>query len=252
MSQPSRPRVLVIEHERNTGIDFVGERLTAAGLELVTVGPEVGVPLPETMQGYAALVVLGGVPGPSDDQTAWWLPQTRELICGAVDAGLPVLGLCLGAQLIAIACGGEVSSAAYPEVGVFEVEPLPAAADDPLLRHLRGPTPVLQWHYLEVTRLPAGAVLLARSERCAVQAFRLGDRVWALQSHPEATEQTPLEWSADGPGELAAQGTTPEAVRDAMVQHAGTMTRRWGAVADAWAQEVRGHPASGQVGSLTR
>ncbi|XVX21794.1 type 1 glutamine amidotransferase [Actinomycetota bacterium] len=251
MSQPTRPRVLVIEHERNTGIDFVGERLYAAGLDLVTVGPEIGVPLPETTQGYAALVVLGGVPGPSDDETAWWLPQTRELIRQAVAGGQPVLGLCLGAQLIAVACGGEVGYAAYPEVGVFEVKPLPAAADDPLLCHLDGPTQVLQWHYLEVSRLPAGAVVLARSERCPVQAYRLGDRVWGLQSHPEATPQTPLEWSTEGPAELAAQGTTPEAVHAAMLRHSQVMTRTWGAVADAWAEVVHAHALSDPVGSLT-
>ena len=101
------------------------------------------------------------------------LVAERELIGHAVGAGVPVLGVCLGAQLLASACGAEVFRGEHPEVGVGEVELTPDGQRDPVLGPAGSPLPVLHWH-ADTFVLPPGAIRLARSYRYPNQAFRIG------------------------------------------------------------------------------
>jgi GMP synthase-like glutamine amidotransferase len=146
--------------------------------------------VPPSVEGDA-LIVLGGPMGANDDGVAPWLPATRALISTAIDDGVPTLGICLGAQLLAVAAGGEVlRGSAGPELGLGEVT---VPVGDELLE--AGSMPVVQWHYDSVTRLPDGAVLLASSAQYEVQAFRLGEVAWGLQFHVEATSEMVRDWA---------------------------------------------------------
>ena len=127
---------------------------------------------------------LGGSMHAWDEESLPFLARERELLREAVDEGVPVLGICLGGQVLARALGAEVRPAEQPEVGWLQVEATPEAAGDPLLAHLRAPVGVYQWH-LDVFDMPDGAVRLARSDRAEHQAFRYGERAWGLQFHPE-------------------------------------------------------------------
>ena len=111
-----------------------------------------------------------------------------------------MLGVCLGAQLIAKAAHAEVSALPEPEVGWVDVELTEEAADDPLFAGLPSRFRSFQWHYYELAA-PTGARVLARSD-CCLQAFRLGDSVWGVQFHPEVTRPTLEEWLSGAPDEL--------------------------------------------------
>ena len=191
---PERP-ILVIENDLDAPVARLGTWLREAGAELVMCTPEIGQPVPADLAGYSALVVLGGEMNAYDDQAAPWLPQVRRLLAEAVRAELPTLGVCLGAQLLAVATGGRVSAAETPEYGAQLVAKRQAAADDPLFRELPITPDVLQWHVDEISELPPGAVLLASSPVCAVQAYRVGRLAWGIQFHIETTPEIVTEWA---------------------------------------------------------
>lgn len=206
--------MLVIEHAEYGGIGHFGPWLRDGGAEPVTVRPYCGEPLPD-LAGYDGLIVLGGEMGALDDDAAPWLPGVRDRLAAAVRTGLPVLGICLGAQLLAAACGGEIARAAdvpgaEPEIGVHDVTVDPG--DDPLLGDLPEVIPATQWHLDLVTRTPPGAVTLARTPTCPHQAYRVGERAWGVQFHPEVLRGDLDGWNRSGAATLAGLGTTPEAV----------------------------------------
>ncbi|MFI7032333.1 type 1 glutamine amidotransferase [Microbispora rosea] len=227
-------RLIVIEHEAEAGLGFFAGRLEAAGVEAEVVRPYKGEPVPG--RAHAGLLVLGGAAAAWDDEGYGWLPATRDLIARAVDEGVPTLGICLGAQLMTMACGGTVERGdAGLEIGLGEIEPLPEAVADPLLSALpSGPVRAIQYHYDAMTTLPEGAVRLATGARYANQAYRLGDRAWAVQFHPEATPEIFASWTAGGdlPPERAGE-------LNAQVEAAGDELRRtWGPFAEAFAAQL--------------
>ena len=195
----------------------LGEWLTDAGLELVVVRAHAGDPVPASLDGYAALVVLGGdqhvYPGPAGEPGAAWFADLEALLRTAVRERVPTLGVCLGAQLLATAHVGTVAPApAGPEIGAELVAKRDVAERDPLFGPLPMLLDVVQWHHDEVTELPAGAVLLAASTRYPHQAFRLGESAWALQFHIECDPAMIADWTKGNEALLAELGTSPEAV----------------------------------------
>lgn len=150
-----------------------------------------------------ALVVLGGRMDANDDVRSPWLPVVRQLFRDAVDARIPTLGICLGHQVLATAFGGEVTVGAQgqDEEGAVDIHWAEDAGEDPLVGQLARdtrPAVVAESHHDAVTRLPEGATLLASSDACAVQAFRVGSAV-GVQFHPEASPELMGRW-ADGHG----------------------------------------------------
>ncbi len=194
------PRCLVVQHSPTEDAGLLGDWLTGAGLALEVLEPYAGVPVPADPSGYAAVLVLGGAMAAWEDDVAPWLPATRRLLRAAVDAGVPTLGVCLGSQLLALACDGSVErGAAGPEYGACVVRLRPEATEDALLGAVPprpdALVPVVQWHTDAVTELPPGAVLLADSEAYAVQAFRVGACAWGLQFHIETTTEMVARWA---------------------------------------------------------
>jgi GMP synthase-like glutamine amidotransferase len=136
-----------------------------------------------SLESFDALIVMGGPMGVYDEDAFPWLRDEKALIKAAIEAGKTVMGICLGAQLIACVCGAEVKSNTHKEIGWF---PLTAQApDEPLARLLDGQN-VFHWHG-DTFDLPKGAVWLASSEACPHQAFRLGRNVFGFQFHLETT-----------------------------------------------------------------
>ena len=153
-----------------------------------------------------------------------WLRQ-------AVDTGLPVLGVCLGAQLLAKALGARVYANRVKEIGWYATELLPAAADDRLFCDIASPVTVFHWHG-DTFDLPHGAVQLARSAQCENQAFRFGPSAYALQFHLEMTAAMIDEWLCEGNncGELSGLSyIDPAAIRAQTPQQLPPMQRMAGA-----------------------
>jgi GMP synthase (glutamine-hydrolysing) len=194
MSESSAsPRILVVENEPAAGIGNFGDWLQEAGLVLEICRPHARSPVPAAT-GADGLIVLGGPMGARDDDRAPWLPATRGLLRRAAEARTPTLGICLGAQLLALGCGGQVEPGAHGcHIGpVWETIDVP---DDPLLSGLPSPAPFVHWHCDVITRLPEGAAVLAHTRAYPHQAFRLGRRAWGVQFHPEATIANLTAWA---------------------------------------------------------
>ena len=183
-----------------------------------------------------------------DDDVAPWLPATRRLLSEAVARGLPTLGICLGAQLLASATGGTVERGPDgPELGVLGVLLAPSAADDELAGHLvaaLGPgIAAPQGHHDAVTVLPPGAVLLASSPRYPHQLFRVGARAWGVQYHPEVLAEDFEAWMDEDAAHLSAADTSAAEVMQAFAAARDALLDSARAHADAFADIVRGHAA---------
>jgi GMP synthase (glutamine-hydrolysing) len=144
---------------------------------------------------YNALIVLGGPQMPDQGDKYPHLNEEMRCIEEAMKQDIPVLGICLGAQLIAYTLGGKVRPLKQWEIGWYDLAPTPAAAADPLFCSLTHPHPVFQWHGYTFD-IPVGAVHLARSETCPNQVFRYGQHAYGLQCHLELDERLINRWLA--------------------------------------------------------
>ena len=186
-------KILVVQQQNLGGPEAFGAALAELGGRLDIRNGQAGDDLPGDGGGHDALLLLGGSMNALEDAAYPYLPQSVALIRNFHDRAKPVLGICLGAQLIARAFGGRVYVLDAPELGFVEVA-LNGAAD-PLLAALEPPLPVMQWHY-DSFDLPADAVLLATSPTCRNQAFRLGETTHGLQFHFEVSRALVEGWLA--------------------------------------------------------
>jgi GMP synthase-like glutamine amidotransferase len=190
-----RTRLLVIQPSDVDPVERLGEWLAQAGAQLTVCCPAAdGVP--ERLDDADGVVCMGGAMGAYDDADHPWLAALRSLLAAAVARRLPVLGVCLGGQLLAAATGGAVRRAVDgPEAGTLLIAKRDAAAHDPLFAQLPLTPDVIQFHHDEVHRLPPGATLLASSLRYVNQAFRVGAAGYGLQCHIETSPATVLSWA---------------------------------------------------------
>ena len=179
-------RLLVLQHCPVTPAGLVGEQAIARGAELVTLFPHGGDAVPASMDGLDGLILLGGPMHAGDDAGHPAFAPMLSLIRQCGEAEVPVLGLCLGAQLIARAFRGRVYPFGGLEVGYPPVELTPAGERDPLFRGLAREQRIMQMHE-DSFDLPEGAVLLMRNPICENQAFRIGASIYGIQAHPEVT-----------------------------------------------------------------
>lgn len=188
-------RLLVFQHIAVEHPGVLADFLAADGLAWDAVELDLGEPIPP-LDGYDALWVMGGPMDVWQEDAHPWLLAEKAAIREWVARDRPFLGVCLGHQLLADALGGRVGLMPGPEVGVLTVEMTEAARTDPLLAGFGPFETCLQWHGAAVLEPPAGAVVLAQSPACAVQAMRVGRRAYGLQYHVEATAATVPEWAA--------------------------------------------------------
>jgi GMP synthase (glutamine-hydrolysing) len=188
-------QVLSVIHGNEARAELFAPAIEAGGHRLDEWSFSWGTPPPQPLDSYDAVLVFGGaMHADHDDSHPWLVPETRWLE-QLVASGTPVLGICLGVQLLARAAGALVGPLSEPEIGWYDVELTDAGLDDPVLGALPRTFEALQWHHYTYG-LPAGAVELARSAACT-QAFRLGDACWGVQFHPEVTQSQLDGWFAD-------------------------------------------------------
>ena len=197
--------VLILKNVSTEGPGAIAEFLSAAGesFQIVELERE---PLPSPDE-FTSLVILGGPMSVNDTALYPYLLREEELVRKFIDQGRRVLGVCLGAQMMAKALGARVYPGAEKEIGWYDINLTDDALKDPAMGALAAEpstgrtersVKVFQWHG-ETFDLPAGAVHLADSSLFANQAFRMGEAAYAFQFHIEAQKKTIFEWLADEP-----------------------------------------------------
>ncbi len=184
---------VVIQHVAFEGPGSLAPAVRDSGHDLRVVRTDLdeALPAPDALAEMAGLVVMGGPMGVHDDLA--WLEEERKLLRAAVEADLPVLGVCLGAQQLAAALGAEVIRGPAPECGAGEVHLTTAALQDSVFGPAPTPLPCVHWHR-DTFSLPEGAVRLARDDAYENQAFRVGERAYGLQFHVEVTASLVAHW----------------------------------------------------------
>lgn len=224
-------RVLVVQPSEIDPPGRLGEWLVDAGAELTVVPADVPE-LPESLDGFEALVVLGGEMNALDDANHPWLRQVRGLLSESVSERIPALGICLGAQLLAAATGGQVgASPEGPDAGPKLVAKRDVAAEDVLLGPVALTPDVIQFRQDEVTALPPTAQLLASAPHTENQAFRVGDCCYGLQFHIETTTDTVLSWAEALP-EVAEAARPGHLDREHLDQVHADLAETWRPVAE--------------------
>jgi GMP synthase (glutamine-hydrolysing) len=206
-------RILAIVHQLDAGPGVFSEAIAASGAQLDPWLLPEGGPPPHDPRDYAAVLSFGGAMHVDQEREHPWLGEEKALLADLLERGVPLLGVCLGAQLLAEAAGAPVRRARVPEIGWHEVKTTQEAAGDPLLAALAPRFDALHWHSYEF-QLPGEAVALARTESC-LQAFRLGAAAWAIQFHAEVTLSDFESWIDDyrNDPDAVALALDPEALR---------------------------------------
>ena len=202
-------RVLVVQHEPFEGPGTLGEALS--GCELRLVRTFAGDPVPARLA-EDGLVVLGGGMGVYEADRHPYLREEMRLLEAAVRDGRPVLGICLGSQLLAAALGASVAKAPRKEIGWFEVGLLPGATDDALFAGAPASFAAFHWHG-DAFALPDRAVPLAATALTPLQAFRAGPRAWGVQFHLETDAHVLNAMLESGAEELRQAAVDPVAIR---------------------------------------
>ncbi|HEU4412215.1 MAG TPA: gamma-glutamyl-gamma-aminobutyrate hydrolase family protein [Polyangiaceae bacterium] len=209
------PTTIVVQHAPAEGPGRLGRALEAAGVALRVVRADLGEPVPASLEGASSLVVLGGAMGASDTHRYPHLRAELALLEHALARSAPVLGICLGSQLLATALGARVYPSGRPEIGWGEVWLGDEAAADPLFAGVPRRFGALHWHN-DVFELPRGARGLASSALTAHQAFGLGGHAYGLLFHLEPDAAQVKAMADESADELRAAGVDPTGLaRDA-------------------------------------
>jgi GMP synthase (glutamine-hydrolysing) len=185
-------RVLSIIHQDDAASGVFADAADERGDELTewTISDGPGPPAPP--ESYDAVLVFGGAMHVDQEHRHPWLRDEDALLRRLLDRRIPVLGVCLGAQLVAKALRARVGALASPQIGWFDVAQTLEAADDPVFAELPRRFTSFQWHSYAFD-LPANAVPLARDPVC-LQAYRAGESAWGIQFHAEVTKESVDDW----------------------------------------------------------
>jgi GMP synthase-like glutamine amidotransferase len=207
-------------HAPYEGAGTFGEVLQDGGASLTTVKLYETTDAPLSESGFDLILSMGG-PQDADDLAGHsWLARETEMLARAVQGGCKVLGICLGAQILARALGAELRKAQGYEIGFHPIRRTEQGGDDPILAGLKDSETVMHWHQ-DTFELPDGAVLLASSDATAQQAYRVGRHAYGLQFHLEVTPEHLAEW-LENPGvrqQLLDAGGSPERLLEESQEH---------------------------------
>lgn len=219
--------MLVIEHQESCPPALFGRWLTEAGCVLEVCRPYLGDSLP-SLATFDGVVVLGGEMSANDDDTVAWLTPLKQEIVDAVSVGTPLLGICLGHQLIANALGGVVAK--NPSGQIVGLQPLgwmSAASDDDWVGDHSGAERSIHWNGDVVVTMPDGAEVLALSPGGEVQVARFGPRAWGIQAHPEADVDVVRRWAESDRDDHVSLGIDQDAALAEIAACASELEAHW-------------------------
>jgi GMP synthase-like glutamine amidotransferase len=188
-------RALALVHQADAGPGVFADAFDAAGIRLDQWMVSAGEPPPAEPSSYDAVAVFGGAMHADQEDSHPWLAAEKELLAELLRSRKPLLGVCLGSQLLAGAAGAAVRAASRPEIGWHEVTLTEEGADDPVLGFLPKRFTAFGWHSYEA-ELPPGATALAASDVC-LQAYRAGEAAWGIQFHAEVSAADLDHWTVN-------------------------------------------------------
>lgn len=197
--------ILVVQHAEHEGLGLLSSALHECGLSCRVVRTFRGEPVPRAAHGAAGVVIMGGPTGVYESDRFPHLKDEIALAADALRRDVPILGICLGSQILAAAAGARVYAGPAKEIGWFPVTLSAAGRSDPVLGVFAAETVFFHWHG-DTFDLPEGAVLLASSRLYPHQAFRIGRRAYGVQFHPEITPEMVDLFVEAGSSESSAFG----------------------------------------------
>ena len=228
--------ILAIQNDPTDPPHLAGRWLMELGYAIKILRAYDGEEVPTTVPAdIHALMPLGGHMGAMDDHVAPWLPAERALLKDAVDRDIPIFAICLGAQLLAAATGGEVSRASESEIGIYSIQSTAASAQDPLF-NFAGSLPVAQWHEDYVSKLPASATLLASSDLCTNQVYRVGSKSYAVQFHPEIDASIIHTWEEHADNAFIESGKS--SVESEVAAAESELISTWKPIVQEWGRLI--------------
>ena len=238
MNDSTSPDVLILQHVRPEPPGTIADALDQRGLSHRTTKIFQNEPVPDTLNANG-LVVMGGPMGVGNLDTRPHLRREIDLIEQALENARPVLGICLGSQLLAHTLGADVQPGPQKEIGWYEVTLTDAAANDPLFQNIDAPFTAFHWHG-DVFTLPDGAVSLAQSAQTEHQAFRYGDMAYGLLFHLEVTSEMVTDMTQAFADELREEGLDGAEIRQAATTHTSKMRQVAKTVFGRWTDQVHG------------
>lgn len=203
--------ILVIQHVESEGLGIISPLLGITGINVDTIKIFKGDGVPRNILGRRGLIVLGGPMGVYEQETYPFINAETALIESALKADVPVLGICLGAQLLAKAAGAKVYKGGAKEIGWYKVKQTTAGVQEKLLFGFPAEYTVFQWHG-DTFDLPPDAVNLASSELFPNQFIKVGNCAFGVQFHLEVTEPMVSQWLKLNSAEVKAAGIDPAVV----------------------------------------
>ncbi len=232
--------VLIFRHSRTEGPGYFATFLDRHNIPWRLVCIDEGEAVPDNLNGISGVCLMGGHMSVNDDLP--WIPPLLALIRSAIASGKPVIGHCLGGQLMSKALGGTVSANPVKEIGWGDVRITDSAAAHPWLGDSAGPMSVFHWHG-ETFSLPPGAVRILESAWCANQAYVLDDRHIGMQCHVEMTPELIASWCISGAAEIAASSSpavqTPEQIQADMAGRVAPLHQVADKIYSRWIQGLR-------------
>lgn len=186
-------KILILQHAANEGAGSILEWCNKRNVSVTYLNLYEPHPKFDASQDYQLMVILGGAMSVNDERELPWLKPEKQFIRQMIEANIPTLGICLGAQLIATALGSTVGANPETEIGWHQVRNV--AHNKPVFQ-LADSLDAFHWHG-ETFQLPDNAIRLAESKACVNQGYQIGDRVIGLQFHPEVTLETMGLWIED-------------------------------------------------------
>lgn len=225
---PMHP-ILIFRHSPTEGPGYFTTFLDRHGIPWRLVRIDAGDAVPENLNGVSGLCLMGGPMSVNDDLP--WIPPVLALIRQAVETDIPVIGHCLGGQLMSRALGGRVGANPVKEIGWGELHVTDTEAAHPWVGDAAGPLPGFHWHG-ETFSLPPGTVRILESAWCANQAYVLNGRHLGMQCHVEMTPELIASWCDNGAGEIAASDSPAVQSPAAILEDVDARTARLHALAD--------------------